>query len=125
MNNLSIALYAIEVLGNLNNLLVMTAVFSGCFLIVAFFFKFMSSDRSYPSEAKANDDATKAVKFLLPIFIVATLFGVTIPNKDTIRLIVASEFGETLYKSEDVQEMVNPAKKALKKWLNDYSKEAK
>lgn len=125
MNNLSIALYAIDVIGNLDTIITMTAVFSGILLIMGFFFKMITSDRDCRSEISMNDTAKAIIKNMIPVFIVATLFGVVIPKRDTVRLIVASEFGESLYKSEDVQEVINPAKKALKKWLNDYTKDAK
>lgn len=125
MNNLSITLYAIDVLGNLNTAVGLFTVLSGCLLLFALFVKQATSDRDYKGEIQANDQATNAVKYLLPIFIVLTSLNIVIPDKRTVRLIVASEFSEVLYKSEEVQEIVNPAKKALKKWLDDYTKEVK
>jgi len=39
-------------------------------------------------------------------------------------MIAASEYGETALKSDDVQEIVNPARQILKKWINDQLSES-
>ena len=125
MNNLSITLYAIDVIGNLNTVIGMVAIFSGILLLVCFIGAGITCDRISKSEAALNDATKRVIKTTLPFFIIATLVSIVVPDKRTVRLIVASEFGEALYKSEDVQEVLNPAKAALKKWLNDYTKDAK
>lgn len=125
MNNLSIALYAIDVINNINGVVTFCSVAGGIGLATAFFAKFMTSDRELRCEVSINNSANAIIKTLIPVVMVSTLLGIVIPDKKTVRLIVASEFSEAIYKSEDVQEIVNPAKKALKKWLEEYTKEIK
>jgi hypothetical protein len=58
-------------------------------------------------------------RWTLAIFFITIIPAIIIPKRDTIMMIAASEFGETALKSDDVQEIVNPAKKILKNWIND------
>jgi hypothetical protein len=61
----------------------------------------------------------KIFRRTLIIFSVMIIPAIVIPNRDTIMMIAASEYGETALKSDDVQEIVNPAKQILKKWIED------
>jgi uncharacterized membrane protein len=61
----------------------------------------------------------KIFRRTLIIFLVAIIPSIVIPERDTIMMIAASEYGETALKSDDVQEIVNPAKQILKKWIED------
>jgi hypothetical protein len=61
----------------------------------------------------------KVFRKTLIIFLAAIILSTVIPKRDTIMMIAASEYGETVLKSDNVQEIVNPAKQILKKWIED------
>jgi hypothetical protein len=70
-------------------------------------------------EKSMMDFWIKVFRLALVIFLVAIIPSIAIPKRDTIMMIAASEYGETALKSDDVQEIVNPARQILKKWIED------
>jgi hypothetical protein len=71
------------------------------------------------NEKSYMDFWIKIFRRTLIIFSVMIIPAIVIPTRDTIMMIAASEYGETALKSDDVQEIVNPAKQILKKWIED------
>jgi hypothetical protein len=93
--------------------------------------EFIDSEREGASYAKHAQEAKSSMDFwikifrlALVIFLVAIIPSIAIPKRDTIMMIAASEYGETALKSDDVQEIVNPARQILKKWINDQLAES-
>jgi hypothetical protein len=70
-------------------------------------------------EKESMDLSAKCFRWAAAVFLIAVIPSITIPKRDTIMMIAASEFGETALKSDDVREIVNPAKQILRNWIND------
>lgn len=137
MNNLSIIIYFADVvpkLGSLFAILSTLSVFVMVLTSIAYLQKrseFIESEREGASFAKHAQETKSSMDFwikifrlALVIFLVAIIPSIAIPKRDTIMMIAASEYGETALKSDDVQEIVNPARQILKKWINDQLAES-
>ena len=137
MNNLSIIIYFADVvpkLGSLFAILSTLSVFVMVLSSIAYLQKrseFIDSEREGESYAKHAQETKSSMDFwikvfrlALVIFLVAIIPSIAIPKRDTIMMIAASEYGETALKSDDVQEIVNPARQILKKWINDQLAES-
>ena len=137
MNNLSIIIYFADVvpkIGSLFAILSTLSVFVMVLSSIAYLQKrseFIESEREGASFAKHAQETKSSMDFwikvsrlALVIFLVAIVPSIAIPKRDTIMMIAASEYGETALKSDDVQEIVNPARQILKKWINDQLAES-
>ena len=137
MNNLSIIIYFADVVPKLGSLFAILSTLSVFVIVlssIAYLQKrseFIDSEREGASYAKHAQEAKSSMDFwikvsrlALVIFLVAIVPSIAIPKRDTIMMIAASEYGETALKSDDVQEIVNPARQILKKWINDQLAES-
>ena len=137
MNNLSIIIYFADVVPKLGTLFAILSTLSVFVIVVssiAYLQKrseFIESEREGASYAKHAQETKSSMDFwikifrlALVIFLVAIIPSIAIPKRDTIMMIAASEYGETALKSDDVQEIVNPARQILKKWINDQLAES-
>ena len=116
MNNLSIAIYLADVIPSLGNLFGFLSFTSGFIMLFATFAYFVSKDIG---EKDMVDTTVKIFRCAAVVFCVSFVLNTIIPKRDTIMMITASEFGESVLKSDDVKEIVNPAKQILKNWIND------
>ena len=116
MNNLSIVIYLADVIPSLGNLFGFLSFTSGLIILFATFAYFMSKDIG---EKDMVDTSVKIFRWAAVVFCVSFVLNTIIPKRDTIMMITASEFGESVLKSDDVKEIVNPAKQILKNWIND------
>ena len=116
MNNLSIVIYLADVIPSLGNLFGVFAFLSGFIVLFATFAYFMSEDIG---EKYMVDTSVKIFRWAAVVFCVSIVPNTIIPRRDTIMMIAASEYGESALKSDDVKEIVNPAKQILKNWIND------
>ena len=116
MNNLSIAIYLADVIPSLGNLFGFLLFTSGFIMLFATFAYFMSEDIG---EKDKVDTSVKIFRWAAVVFCVSFVLNTIIPKRDTIMMITASEFGESVLKSDDVKEIINPAKQILKNWIND------
>ena len=137
MNNLSIIIYFADVVPKIGSLFAILSTLSVFVIVlssIAYLQKrseFIDSEREGASFAKHAQETKSSMDFwikifrlALVIFLVAIIPSIAIPKRDTIMMIAASEYGETALKSDDVQEIVNPARQILKKWINDQLAES-
>jgi hypothetical protein len=126
MNNLSIFIYLAELIPAIGHLAVGMAIAS----VVGLFFSVMIWDfnkKKWEYDSKEENAAREGrlsmgkfgIKFFPLMFVVCCVVGTIIPSRNTIMMIAASEYGETLYKSESVQEIINPATKLLKSYIKE------
>ena len=116
MNNLSIVIYLADVIPSLGNLFGFLSFTSGLIILFATFAYFMSKDIG---EKDMVDTSVKIFRWAAVVFCVSFVLNTIIPRRDTIMMIAASEYGESVLKSDDVKEIINPAKQILKNWIND------
>ena len=122
MNNLSLVIYFAEVIGGLGGFVALL-IFLGAFAsVIAGVGFFVSYDEDY--EKKLNQNTKKVLKVSIPTTLLLALILIFLPSKNTIMMIAASEYGEMALKSNDVQEIVNPAKKILKNWIEQQLAES-
>ena len=137
MNNLSIIIYFADVVPKLGTLFAILSTLS-VFVIVVSSIAYLQKRSEFRNSVRegagyekyAHDEKSmmdfwiKIFRLALVIFLVAIIPSIAIPKRDTIMMIAASEYGETALKSDDVQEIVNPARQILKKWINDQLAES-
>ena len=116
MNNLSIVIYLADVIPSLGVLFGVFAILSGFIMLFATFAYFMNEDIG---EKDMVDTSVKIFRCAAVVLCVSSVLNTIIPRHDTIMMIAASEYGESALKSDDVREMVSPAKQILKNWIND------
>jgi hypothetical protein len=131
MNNLSIVIYLADVIPSLGGLFTFLSIFSICCVLISAICYFVTrgelacSERSNylkehaAREKESMDLSAKGFRWSVTVFLIAVIPAIAIPKRDTIMMIAASEYGETALKSDDVKEIVNPAKQILKNWIND------
>lgn len=116
MNNLSIILYFIDVLGNIQGLFGVTAgfgVFGTLFLVVFW----VSESRRYGNEISRPFHGSIPVLAVLTVVTLA-LIAVCIPSRTTMQMIAVSEASEMVIMNEEVREVMSDVKDVLKTQLN-------
>mgnify|MGYP006300874419 CR=1 FL=1 len=116
MNNLSWALYLTDVCQSLSNAAAAITLVSAMAAAIAAVFYFASMDCAAP---KVTALALSAMRKLIPTCFVSMLVMIVVPSKETMRMILVSEYGERLYNSKDGQEIINPAKELLKRYIQE------
>jgi len=130
MNNLSIIIYIADVIPKFGSFFAISATLSCLVMVISgiaslqkrseFIYAERNDLHPLAREEKSHMDFwIKIFRRTLIIFSVMIIPSIVIPKRDTIMMIAASEYGETALKSDDVQEIVNPAKQILKKWIED------
>mgnify|MGYP006292534469 CR=1 FL=1 len=107
MNSLSWLIYLASLVDSLNSFFVMIAVF-GIMMGGAACFFYVVVQEGFPPRK------------LLTVPMIGFLFAFIacfIPNEKTIMYIAASEYGETIMKSKEVQDLKNPAMELLQTWI--------
>ena len=130
MNNLSIIIYLADIIpsfGGLFDFLTIASVFA--MAMSGFSYLFFRSELQISIDFnhqrcairdKMNMElCSKIFRYAMVVFSIAVVPDIVIPKRDTIMMIAASEFGDAALKSDDVNEIVNPAKQILKNWIND------
>lgn len=115
MNNLSLIIYFAEVVHGLGGFIALLILLAAVVSVVAGIGFFVTYDEEY--QEKLNQNTKKVLKVSIPTLLALAFMMIFLPSKNTIMMIAASEYGETALKSNDVQEIVNPAKKILKNWI--------
>jgi hypothetical protein len=111
MNSLSWLLYFAGVVGGLSTLFALLA-FAG--IVIG----------TFACAIVAGHTEQTPPKKLLAIPIIGLVFAVLaclIPNEKTIMYIAASEYGEKVMNSKEVQDLKNPAMDLLKQWMKKES----
>ena len=130
MNNLSIIIYLADIIPSFGGLFefltiasVITMTISGFFYLFSRSELQISIDLNHQRCAirdKMNMElCSKIFRYAMVVFFIAVVPDIVIPKREAIMMIAASEFGDTVLKSDDVKEIVNPAKEILKNWIND------
>ena len=130
MNNLSIIIYLADIIPSFGGLFefltiasVITMAISGFFYLFSRSELQISIDLNHQRCAirdKMNMElCSKIFRYAMVVFFIAVVPDIVIPKREAIMMIAASEFGDTVLKSDDVKEIVNPAKEILKNWIND------
>lgn len=114
MNNLSWLIYAAEVVGNVQGLLVATAAIGGFTIPAAMFICGLAADNGDLPEGSWK----KPLRYLW-IPILAAVLGTLIPSSKALYMIAASEAGETVVNSPDAIEMLGDLKTIIKKRLKE------
>jgi uncharacterized membrane protein YjgN (DUF898 family) len=130
MNNLSIVIYLADIIPSLGGLFAFLTIVSVAIMAISGLAYFINrsdhlSSLKYGHERSGSISKShmmvcaKIFRSAMVVFLIAVIPCIVIPKRDTIMMIAASEFGETALKSDDVREIVNPAKQILKNWIND------
>jgi hypothetical protein len=121
MTNLAWIIYGAEIVGNF-------AAAFGVFLFIfglATMFGFIAVGVTAHVDRTNSEEFQKAKIFLKivgGVTGVILILGSFIPSKNTVLMIAAANYGDEIYRS-DLKEIVDPAKKLLKQWVEDQLKE--
>lgn len=116
MNNLSWALYGIEVVGRLGPLTAFLAVLSMVACAGALLFGAIMRESDDRDDEKAGKKLQGFAKPLLWSAVVLAMIAVMLPSQRSLYLIVGSQISETVVTSEDGQRVID----ALRKKVLDY-----
>lgn len=120
VNYLSILVYLSEVLGNIKDLFVAAALISGAWAIIKTIVWGLSNERKpHPYEGFKKPYTLVAACFFL------ALMASLLPTQQTVRLIAASEIGETLAKTDTAKELGSEAADTLKEMLKTLKEKIK
>lgn len=130
MNNLSIIIYLADIIPSFGGLFAFLTIASVITMTISgFFYLFSRSELQISIDLnhqrcairdKMNMElCSKIFRYAMVVFFIAVVPDIVIPKREAIMMIAASEFGDTVLKSDDVKEIVNPAKEILKNWIND------
>ena len=129
MNNLSWALYLTDVFGGIGGLsggLIFVGVVATIMLGMGLHFAYDDAGGlPYERDLRRIKLSKNGLKISISVLIVFTILGIFVPGRETMRMILVSEFGEKVYNSTDAQELINPAKELLKAYIQDQLKEKK
>lgn len=120
MNTLSWMLYTIDVIGGIKGFVLAIGVVAGIGTVILAI--------ALPASEGEIREWKPYPKFMARFTLAACvswLLFILLPSSETVKLIVASEIGERLAKSEPVQEISREAYDALRNWLRDFNKEKK
>lgn len=113
MNSLSWFLYAADVIGNIGFVFALGAVGSCIFCAACCAGQLIS-------EGQMSEDCPNVWKYWWRCAIAAVVFGVLaglFPSRNTMYAIAASQIGERVAMSDQVQGITNDATKALQGWI--------
>jgi uncharacterized membrane protein len=123
MTSLAWLIYFANVSGTLKSIADVVSFFAGVSSVVGYVFltiaKFAEDLEQEPLKI-----FNPLLKFGFATAAIALVLMVFLPSKNTIMMMAAASYGEDLYKSE-VKDIVDPAKKLLKQWIEDQLKGAK
>ena len=108
MNSLSWMIYAIQIAGNITELSLFITIFGSVGIATACLFSYFEEAPQWRQWVLSR---------MLPIVLVAVSIFIFAPNRKTLLLIAASQYGEKLVQSDDVKSVVNPGIDLLKAWI--------
>lgn len=126
MNSLSILIYLAEFIPSLGHMFGIMLVLCPCAVLAAtMMWSFNSSEYSFDSQSEKQNKrelvslAKTSMRYSIIVFAVSAVMTVIIPSRNTIMMIAASEYGEALYRSDAIQDILNPASKLLKSFIKE------
>lgn len=128
MNSLSWLIYLADIVNAVDNFFVFSIVpcTIGAIISIGIYVD-LKIDDVHDSKKERHAEATKSALTATWIFLAAFFFfGISLivtPDKKTIMLIAASEFGEDIAQSDKAKNVGNKAYRALDKMLSEYLKE--
>jgi len=117
MNSLSWLLYTADVVGGLGSFLSLIAFVSGIGSCTSLLIFLPMAEHNASDQAFANN--RKILKAMVITFLVTALINTTIPSKETVYAIAASEMGEKALSTPTASK----AMKALNHWLDKQVEE--
>lgn len=126
MNNLSIFIYLAELIPSIGHMCVLFACLAAAGIFVCFMLRDLNntvysfdSKEDIENKKSTVSSANKGLKVFPIVIVVCIAVATIIPSRQTIMMIAASEFGESIYKSDQIQDILNPASKLLKSYIRD------
>lgn len=121
MNMISLFLYSIDVIPTLSHVIGwVTVVLASLMVTITFLCSINSS-----SEEDFRTNFSKYAKPLIKYIVAGTIIFVVIPTKQTMVLIAASEMGERLVKSQQVQAILDPSLELLQTYIKKETENLK
>lgn len=126
MNNLSIFIYLAELIPAIGHMCVLFAFLAGIGIFASFMIRdFNNTVYSFDTKDDIENKkymvgvANKGLRIFPIVIVVGIVVATIIPSRQTIMMIAASEFGESIYKSDQIQDILNPASKLLKSFIKE------
>ena len=114
MNDLSWMLYLASVADTAAGFLTFLAVISGVGTLISMVGSWVAKENNREDVA---DGMRKWFRRLLPSWLAISLLAIIAPNRETMMLIAASEMGQRLVQSQQVQGIADPSLELLRTWI--------
>jgi hypothetical protein len=118
MNNLSWALIAIDIISNVSVISIALAVVCIVGILLSAFVYFMSREHD---DVKSSNFAKRWLKRFAIAGLPLILVSICLPSKHTMRLVLVSEIGDRLSKTEAVTDISREAYEVLRKHLRSLN----
>lgn len=121
MNTLSLFLYFAEVIGSLKGLLEAGIIFGLIGTVigsVAWLIWYNKDYRNHDNDEKINARFLQFVKTAFIIAMTSMVLYIFVPGQQTVYMIAASEMGETVWESEEAQDLYDD----LRTIISNYAK---
>lgn len=115
MNTLSVLIYLSSVSQSLSAFLAFMAFM---FFAISAIFAIISIVHYFSDQEEVSNTFRKfLLKFTLPLAFLCAISAIVLPNRQTVLLVAASEYGERIVNSERVNALVDPSVEYLQNWL--------
>ena len=114
MNDLSWMLYLASVADTAAGFLTFLAVISGVGTLISMVGSWVAKENNREDVA---DGMRQWFRRLLPSWLAISLLAIIAPNRETMMLIAASEMGQRLVQSQQVQGIADPSLELLRTWI--------
>jgi hypothetical protein len=120
MNNLSIWIYLATIFDNVKTVIVSSIVLSFIAIIIGMMIVLLSA--SNDQDEKIIENNIKYTKFSIGVFLVSVFLAIFIPTKETVMMVVASQYSEKILTSQTAQSLADPSVELLKAWIQKQTK---
>lgn len=131
MNSLSWFIYLIQIIPTLSGIAGITAFISVLLYAGLWFVRSVSYSEVYGDRSREEYDTVKKPmlvfyqRLVLSIFCVSMFLSVFTPKKETMILIAASEFGEKVFASQSVKNLLDPSMELLQEYIKNELEQLK
>jgi len=123
MNNLSWLIYFADVIVSIGRLFSFLTFVCFCVIGVSAIVLFVSLDHDNEVDRRIRALSARILKIFIPVAILMVLLTSLTPSKNTVMMIAASEMGERVLKSQQVQSVIDPSVDLLNAWVRQQTQE--
>lgn len=117
MNSLSWLIYAASIVSSLNGFLIAVAIIAGIVGAILTLISIICAGENDESWKRAEPRVLKVRNVAIGAFMMCAPLVILVPDKQTVIMIGASEFGQRMIQSDTVQRLADPSVAYIEAWL--------